>query len=120
MPYQIEERDGYVEVSVSGHTSEWEALSIIFQLRMRDPRKTVPDLWTLASESVIHLPAFPLIADAVARLCPPGFAGAKTALVAADGFQKALMETYRDEMRRLPFEMGVFESRDEAVQWLKT
>jgi hypothetical protein len=119
MSHRIEERDGYVEVSVSGDTSEWEVLTIVFQLWRMDPQKKVPDLWTFAPDSVVHASAFGLIARGVARLCPPGFRGTKSAMVGLTGFQNAAMELYRTASKDLPFELRVFPSREEAVQWLR-
>jgi hypothetical protein len=117
--HRIDERDGYVEVSVSGDTSEWEVLTIVFQLWRMDPQKKVPDLWTFAPDSIIHASAFGLIARGVARLCPPGLSGAKSAMVSLTGFQNAVMELYGAASKDLPFEFRVFPSREDAVQWLR-
>jgi hypothetical protein len=119
MPYRIREKEGYIEVRVSGDTSEWEVLGIVYRLWRRDPHKKVPDLWVFAPDAVVHVSAFGFIAKGIARLCPPGFRGTKSAMVATGGFQHAAMELYRAAAKDQPFELRVFPSRAEALQWLR-
>jgi hypothetical protein len=120
MPYKIQEIDGYVEVSVWGETSKWEVLEVIRELQRRDTRKEVSDLWLLSKECMVPFTEFSEIAEAVKSLCTSGMIGSKSAIVAEDELQRAQLEMYRAEAAILPFEVRVFRSRDDAVQWLKS
>jgi len=122
MPYQIQIRDGIAEVTLSGETSVAEVLQAVGELRDRDPRKEGCDLWEISEECVVPIDAFPAIAGGIKSFCPNGMVGNKTAFVANSEFQKSVMDMYRSEARKqkLPFEIGVFTSRDEAVRWLKS
>jgi hypothetical protein len=119
MPYEIEHKEGYVEVRASGQLSEWEVLAIIARMRMKDPLKRVPDVWILGPDASVPLPAFPFIARSIGSLFPPGFRGARSAIVPADGVQGAVAEMYRSQSKDLPFELAVFPSVEEALQWLR-
>jgi len=120
MPHEVEEKGDYVEVRASGQLSEWEVLAIVAALRARDPLKRLPDLWVLAPDAAVPLPALPFIARSIGRLFRPGVKVARSALVTADAVQGAVAEMYRTQAgERLPFEIGVFQSRDEALKWLK-
>jgi hypothetical protein len=118
MAYRIQESDGFVEVHVWGKTSKWELLDAVHRLRSRDPRKEIGDLWVIAEESMVPLDAFPEIVAAIARFCFSGIACARSAIVAGGPFHKTLLDFYGVEARVLPFEVGVFTSRDEAIAWL--
>ena len=120
MPYRIQERDGFSEIHVSGETSKWEVLKAIRQLRDRDPRKETSDLWVISNTSMVPFAEYSTIVEAVRSLCSSDMIGNKTAIVAADELQKAELDMFRSQAEALPFEMRVFISRDEAVEWLKT
>ena len=121
MPYEIEKKDSFFEVRVSGETSKFEVLAIIRELERRDPVKKFPDLWLVAGESQLSFHDFGEIARAIGRILPRGADGSKTAIVAADAFQKAQLEMYPPEASsHLPFEIRVFSCRDEAVGWIKS
>jgi hypothetical protein len=120
MSYKIQEIDGYVEVSVWGETSKWEVLEIIRELQRRDPCKKVSDLWIVSGECMVPFTELSEIADAVKSLCTPNMIGSKSAVVAANELQRMQLEMYRAEAAMLPFEIGVFKSREDAVQWLKS
>lgn len=44
MAYQIEEKEGFFEVHISGETSKYEILDVIRELDRRDQGKKFPDL----------------------------------------------------------------------------
>jgi hypothetical protein len=118
MAYQIEKKEGFFEVRISGETSKSEILEVIRELDRRDRGKKFPDLWLVAEESQVPFMHFSEIAQGVRSLLPRDFVGNKTAIVAAGEFQKAQFELYRLEASILPFEIRVFRFRDEAVKWI--
>ena len=119
MAYRIHEGDGFVEVQISEETSVEELLGVIRELRDRDPRKEISDLWSLSEDSIIPIASFASIVASVAPLCPRDIVGRKTAVVASNELHRAVLDIYRAEAARLPFAIGVFTSREEAVHWLK-
>jgi hypothetical protein len=44
----------------------------------------------------------------------------KSAIVVADYLQMAQARLYLEEAKSLPFEIGVYMTREEAIRWLKT
>jgi hypothetical protein len=119
MAYQIEKKENFFEVHVSGTTSKSEIMEIIRELDSKDRGKHFPDLWIIAEESQIPFVYFREIAEEILSLFPRDAIGNKTAMVAAGEFHKAQLETYRSEASILPFEIRVFLTRDEAVEWIK-
>jgi predicted nucleotidyltransferase len=119
MPYRIELRDDIVEVYLWGRTSHVEVLNIIRELNARDPRKEQSDLWILAEDVVIAFQDFPAIAENVLDLLTPDMVWKRSAVVASSATQQAFVELYKTQSRSLPYEIGVFTSRQEAVDWLK-
>jgi hypothetical protein len=120
MAYRIEEKDSIFEVHMWGQTSRWEVMEIVHQLQRKDPRKESCDLWIFSETGGVFFDEFPEIVKAVASLCSSDMAANKTALVASDGFLRAQLELYRAEAAGLPFEIRVFETKENAVQWLKS
>jgi hypothetical protein len=118
MAYRIEPRDGYTSVLVWGTTSKRELLQALRELQRRDPVKAASDLWTIGRECVVPFAAFTEIVEAIRGFCVPGMVGNRTAIIVADGFQRAQFELYRAEAADLPFEIGGFASEAEAVAWL--
>jgi len=119
MPYEIEKKESFFEVRVTGETSKHEILRIIRELARLDRGKNLPDLWLVASESQVPFVQFADIAQAIRSLLPREALGNKTAIVAADAFHEAQLDLYRSEATMLPFPVRVFRSRDEAVEWIK-
>ena len=93
---------------------------IIWELSRKDPRKECPDLWLFSEESHVPFAHFNEIARAIKGLIPRDAVGNKTAMVAANAFQKAQIEMYPAEASILPFNIQLFGSRTEAVEWLTT
>ncbi len=120
MAYEVEKKDTFLEVRVSGDTSKDELIEAIRELRRCDPRKELPDLWLFAGECQVPLVEFSDIAQAVLGLLPRNAVGNKTAIVAANEFRMAQIDMYRFEAAVLPFAIRVFRSRDEAVAWFTT
>ncbi len=120
MSYQIEKKDGFYEVNVSGETSKQEVIGIIWELSRLDRGKQLPDLWLISRESQVPFVYFADIAEAVRKLLPRGSAGNKSAIVAADALHEAQLQMYSQEASVLPFPVRVFRSRDEAVEWIKS
>jgi hypothetical protein len=120
MAYQIKETPDFFEVHVLGESSRWEVLQIVGHLHKRDPRKERSDLWFFSEEASIPFAAFNEIAQMIGKLCRGDFVGARSAIVAAHELQWQEARMYQLESEFLPFELGVFKSRDEAVTWLKS
>ena len=119
MPYSIKRQNGFVEVEVWGETSAAEIIAAVNEIHAEYPRKECSDLWVLARESMLPLSTFPTIIEAIVGLCGEDHVYRRSAIVASDQFQKAMADMYRSEADTLPFEVGVFISRDDAIQWLK-
>jgi hypothetical protein len=118
MPYCIKHHPVFVEVEVWGETSTEEVLTAVYQIHEQYPRKEQADLWSLSRETMLPLSVFPTIVKAIGGLCGDGHVYRRSAIVASDRFQKAMADMYRSEATALPFEIGVFTSRDDAVRWL--
>lgn len=119
MACAIEEKDGLVEVHVTGETTPHELVAAVREIQRRYPRKEVSDLWLLSKRSLVPFVAFRGIVDAIARFWRPGTAASPSAIVAEDEFQRAQLELFRAEASSLPYPMGVFASREQAVAWLQ-
>ena len=116
----MEEKDSIFEVHMWGQTSRWEIMEIIQQLQRKDPRKESCDLWIFSETDGVSLDEFPKIVKAVASLCSPDMVANKTAFVASDAFLRSQLELYRAGAVGLPFEIRVFETKENAVRWLKS
>ena len=120
MPYQIDEVDSIFEVRVSDPTSALEILHAITELARRDPRKERCDLWFFNTSLFISLAEYPGMVREVAGLCGKDFVGNRSAILVYNGLQEAIAEMFRNEAAgKLPYEIGVFTSREDAVRWLK-
>lgn len=121
LTYEIVSKETYVEVHASGTVSHWDLLKIIHQLHRDDPKKTKPDLWVLDENLEFSLYSFPPIIQGIAALIARNAVrnGCRSAILAADEFQKAKVEFYCTEAAAvLPFEIRAFTSCREAVDWL--
>ena len=120
MGHEIEKRDGFFEVRLFGEPTKFELLLIIAELSIKDPGKRHPDLWVMGAEVLIPYASFRGIAEGIAFafVTPP--VAKKTAIVAADAFQKAQCELFRLEASVLPLDIRVFQSYEEAVAWVKS
>jgi len=119
MPYRIEEVDSIFEVHVSNPTSRREILQAIQEIAGKDPRKERCDLWYFSNEAIVSLEEYAEIVRAVKSLCPPDMVGNKTALLVSRELQRVAANMYRSDAADLPFEIGVFTSREDALRWLK-
>ena len=120
MAFSIEKTEDFIEVHVWGEAQPGEVMAILHKLREMAPRKETSDLWVFPEEYVVPWDAFVTIVKEITGFVVPGMVGKKTAIVVANNFQMAQGELYRKEAKALPFEIGVFMSRDEAMEWLKT
>jgi hypothetical protein len=120
MAYRIERSEEFIEVHLSGQVDEWEILTILRKLSEMAPRKEISDLWLLGEECVVRWDAFATIVDGIKRLLPADMIASKSAIVVASPFQMVQAEMYREAAKRLPYEIGAFMRREEAVRWLKT
>ncbi len=119
MPYQIERQPHFVEIHLSGSVSHWDVLGIIHQLHKGDPRKEIPDLWILDPDCDFSFHSFPPIVQGILKLASRHIKnGCRSALLAADEFQRVKMDLYCAEAAVLPYEIRTFTARDEAVSWL--
>jgi hypothetical protein len=120
MAYQIEKKDGFFEIRITGATSKYEIFEVIKELDRLDHGKKFPDLWVIARESKVPLMHLAEIAQGIRALLPRDAAGNKSALIADGEFHKAQLEMYRADAAILPFEIRVFDSYAKAVKWLTT
>jgi hypothetical protein len=120
MPYRIEAQKDPIEVKVWGQTSYFEILNALRELREIDPRKERCDLWEISEDSLIPYQAFPTISETLRGFITPETVGRKSAVVVPGGTQKAMIELYKSQSRDLPYEIGVFVSRGEAIAWLES
>jgi hypothetical protein len=118
--YRIQEHDDLMEIEVWGSTSVWEVLGILYKLHRNDPHKETPDLWILSAESIIPISGFARVVNGLQVLCANLIQGCRSAVVTENEIQKAEMEMFREEAQGLPYEIGVFTSREEAVVWLRS
>jgi hypothetical protein len=120
MAFRIEKKDDLIEVHVWGDAHESEVVAILGKLREMAPRKEISDLWLLSEEYVLPWDIFLPIVEEVRRLLPSDMIANKSAIVVATHFQMAQAQLYLEEAKSLPFEIGAFMTREEALGWLKT
>lgn len=120
MMYEILPQEGYVEVHVSGKVSHWDLLRVVHELHKKDPKKDTPDLWILDQELDFSLHSFPPLVQGLLNLMSRALIknGCKSAILAADEFQRAKIELYCAETAVLPYEIRTFTSRAETLNWL--
>jgi hypothetical protein len=120
MAFRIEKTEDCIEVHLWGNGDQWEIMNILGQLREMAPRKEISDLWLVSKEYVVPWHAFSPIVKEVTRLLANDMIANKTAIVVSDHLQMSQARLYLEEAKRLPFEIGVFITREEAMRWLKT
>ena len=118
MEYKIEKKETFFEINISGEVSIFDVLAVVEELAGKDPRKHYPDLWIVAPEIEIPYSQYRNIAQAIDKLFIEPPIADKTAIVAADQFQKAQLEMYQQEASNLPLDIQIFTSRDDAVAWI--
>lgn len=119
MAFRIEKTEDFIEVHLWGNAHESEVITILRKLHEMAPRKEISDLWLLSEEYVLPWDTFLPIVKEVTRLLSRDMIAKKSAIVVANHFQMAQAELYLEEAECLPFEIGVFMTRDEAIKWLK-
>lgn len=120
MAHEIVKRDGLFEVRILRNISKFELLLILAELILKDPGKRHPDLWIIEAGCRLPYANFKGITEAIGFAFEQPPAARRTAIVAADAFQKEQCELYRSEAAALPLEIRVFLSYEEAVAWLKS
>ncbi len=118
MEYKIEKKETFFEINVSGEVSIFDILAIVEKLAGKDPGKHYPDLWIIAQEVEIPYSQFRSVAKSIEKLFVTPPISDKTAIVAADYFQKAQLDMYRQEASNLPLDIQIFTSRDNAIAWI--
>ncbi len=119
MAFRVEKTEDCIEVHLWGSGDQWEIMNILRQLREMAPHKEISDLWVISKEYVVPWYAFSPIVNEVSRLLPNDMIANKTAIVVSDHLQMSQAKLYLEEAKRLPFEIGVFMTRAEAIKWLK-
>jgi hypothetical protein len=119
MAFRIEKTDDFIEVHLWSEAHESEVVAILRKLHEMAPRKEISDLWLFAEEYVISWEAFSEIVKEVTQLLPHDMIASKSAIVVTNHFQMAQAELYLEEAKCLPFEIGVFMTREEAIRWLE-
>jgi hypothetical protein len=118
MPFRMNENGGLVEVHAWGEVSAAEVCMVLRELCQRDPHKEKCDIWYVADASVIPIAAYAAIVAELKSLCGPETGASRSAIVVSNELQRAAMEIFRAEAVSLPWQVGVFRSRDEALAWL--
>ena len=119
MAFRIERTEEVIEVHLWGQGRESEILAILGELYKMAPRKEVSDLWLVSEDYVVPWDAFSTIAKQVRGFLSHDMVAKNSAIVVANQFQMVQAELYRNEAQGLPFEIGVFLTREDAVAWLK-
>lgn len=119
MEYEIKQEDRFFEIHLNAGASKLDVLRAVAELARRDPGKQHPDVWVVAPEFQIPLPHYGEVAGAIAHALPCTPVSNRSAIVAANPFQKAQFEIYQLEAKALaqPLEIRVFLSRKDAVEW---
>jgi len=120
MAFRIEKTEDFIEVQIWGNADESEVVTILRKLHEMAPRKEISDLWLVSEECVVPWDCFLPIVKEITRLLSRDMIANKTAIVVANHFQMAQAELYLEEAKCLPFEIGAFMTREEAIRWLKT
>ncbi len=120
MAFRIEKKEDCIEVHLWGNAHESEVLEILRKLREMAPRKEISDLWLLSEEYVVPWDLFLPIVNEVKSFVSGDMIANKSAIVVANHSQMAQAQLYLEEAKSLPFEIGAFMTREEAVRWLKT
>jgi hypothetical protein len=120
VPFRIEKKEDFIEVHLWGNSHESEVVEILWKVHEMAPRKEISDLWLLSEDCVVPWGVFPALVKQVGRLVSPDFIGSKSAIVVVNHFQMAQAKLYLEEAKGLPYETGVFMTREEALRWLKT
>ena len=120
MAFRIEKTEDFIEVHLWGNGNEWEVMDILRKLHEMAPHKEISDLWQISAEYVVPLEAFLSIVNEITRFLSNDMIANKSAIVVANHFQMAQARLYLEEAKRLPFEIAVFMTREEAIRWLKT
>ena len=120
MGYKIEKGEAFFEVRLFGDVSRYEILLALAQLVRRDPKKQYPDVWVATPEVQLPLPEHNWVVGKISSLfMMKRPVSRKTAIVASNAFQKAQFDMYREAASVLPADVGVFQSRDEAIAWVQ-
>ena len=121
MGYEIEMQNGFFEVRLSGEGSKSLLFKALIGLMRRDPRKEYPDLWIVAPEFQIPFAEYRGIVRSLAYVFTKSLVSKRTAIVSSDNaLQKAQLDLYQRELSSsLPVDVQVFQSRDEAIAWIK-
>lgn len=119
MAIDITYREDYIEVRVLDDPSVREILTTVKALRDRDPRKEISDVWIFSEDSIFPMDMIRIVAESILTLCTDTMVGRRSAIVAANAFQKAAFDFVRYEASILPYEVKVFLSPDEAVGWIR-
>ena len=120
MAFRIEKAGDFIEVHLSGNGDKSEVVDILRKLYEMAPRKEISDLWLVSEEYVVPWDAFLPIVMEVTRFLSNDMITNKTAIVVASHLQMAQGRLYLEEAKRLPFAIGIFMTRQEAIRWLKT
>ena len=79
------------------------------------------DIWVFGSGQIkMSYTDLYTIKDLVEKTCSKNFAGAKTAIVAENGFQQSLGKLYSDICKDLGREIRVFSELESAKEWIVT
>ena len=105
---------------MSGRTSAKELVSAVGALHEKDPRKEIPDLWLISEESMVPLAEFPGIVASIGGLLSDDLVGCRSAMVVPNELFLRRVQMYQAEAKSLPYELGVFLSHQEALDWLKS
>ncbi len=120
MAFNIERNEGFIEVHLWGEGQEGEVLTIVQKLKEMAPKKEIADLWMISKEYVLPWACYLPIVEKIANFTPINGGAMKSAIVVSDHFQMAQAQFYLEAAKCLPFAVGAFMTRNEAIRWLAT
>lgn len=118
MACEIDKKDTFFEINISGKISTFDILAVVYKLSKLDPGKHYPDLWSISPEVQVPYSQFNKIAVAIGNLFMKPPVSKKSAFIACDAFQEAQLEMYKQAAYKLPLDIQIFTSREDAISWI--
>jgi hypothetical protein len=119
--YRISRQDGYLMVKFIDDIDFPMILAAIHHETMLGDYAATNDIWLIGKYRVaIHLGEIEMLADEFQCRCPRDATRKKTAVVVDEGLTGSIIELWVSSVRKkVPFEIGIFHTLDEAKSWLE-
>lgn len=117
--FEIRETESYIMVSATGACDLKEILTTIEQEFAMASFPRLNDIWVFDDKPIaIQFVDLEVITRFVAAICPQGTTRTKSALVAPEGLNGALLQMWASTAEVLPYEVKVFSNITDAEDWL--